>query len=676
MPSAVSRRKLIILSIVALAVIAVAVFAPRPGPAAANPIGGIAAVSAGANHTCALTTGGGAQCWGRNNYGQLGNGTTTDSSTPVDVSGLASGVTAISAGNWQTCALTTGGGVKCWGYNYWGQLGNGTTSDSSTPVDVSGLTRGVAAISAGGLHTCDLTTGGGVKCWGAGYGTTPVEVSGLTSGVAAVSAGEFHTCALTTTGGLKCWGENNAGQLGNGTTTGSAPVDVSGLTSGVAAISAGGYHTCALTTAGGVKCWGNNFNGQLGNGTTTGSTTPVDVSGLTSAVGGVSAGLYHTCALTTGGGVKCWGNNGFGQLGNGTTTTGSTTPVDVAGLTSGVAAVSAGGLGLHTCALTTAGGVQCWGYNGFGQLGDGTSAGPQVCGGYACSTTPVDVVVVGPKPTATPCPPGKVPVIGGCGTPTPTATPCPAGKVPFSGNCGTPTPTFTPGPPRLDFSIGVGTQCDSTGGPATCSFHTGDTFTVNFKLNSIPGGFSYDAYDATLGFAGVTVVPASLVQEGPGVWPACVFSFSNFAVQGPAVLGCNVGIGAPSSTYTGTMAHLDFRCPDTPGTGTVALVHGSNFTDLIVDHDLIHVIYSEAAGGYESLIISCTLAPTGTPTSPPTATPTPPGPVGGVSLDPQLPGSSKSGAGLLAGAIASVTAVVVITGGTVWYARAGRSPRR
>jgi alpha-tubulin suppressor-like RCC1 family protein len=354
---------------------------------AAVPLTGATSVAAGAFHTCALTTGGGVKCWGLNSFGQLGNGTTEARTAAVDVGGLTSGVVAIAAGHSHTCALTDAGGVKCWGYNAFGQLGNGTTLGALAPVDVTGLTGGVTKIAAGVGHTCALTTGGGVKCWGGnwygqlGNGTTTqtstaVDVTGLTAGMASIAAGWGHTCALTNGGGAKCWGYNTRGQLGNGTTTQAlTAVDVSGLTEGMGAIAAAGDHTCALTIGGGVKCWGDNTHGQLGNGMSSHLPTPapVDVTGLTSGVAAIAAGLVHTCALTTGGGMKCWGGGWRGQLGSGSTD-GALTPVVVTGLNGGVAAIAAGDV--HTCAVTTGGGVKCWGDDASGQLGNGITPQP------------------------------------------------------------------------------------------------------------------------------------------------------------------------------------------------------------------------------------------------------------------------------------------------------------
>jgi alpha-tubulin suppressor-like RCC1 family protein len=344
-----------------------------------------ASISAGGTHTCALTAVGGAQCWGANDWGQLGDGTTTGRRIPDEVAGLTSGVAALSTGLIHTCALTTAGGVKCWGENFYGQLGDGSTTNSATPVNVSGLSSGVTAVSAGDLSTCALTVGGGVKCWGSnGLGqlgdgsttgsATPVNVFGLSSGVTAISAGD-HACALSVGGGVKCWGDNHYGQLGNGSMTNSTtPVSVSGLASGAAAISAGGNHTCAVTTNGGAKCWGLNQYGQLGNGTKTSSSTPVNVSGLSSGVSSISAGYIHTCALTTSGGAKCWGNDALGELGDGTHAE-AHSPVSVSGFSSGGAAISAGRGIAHTCAVTTAGRARCWGDNDSGQLGDGSTLG-------------------------------------------------------------------------------------------------------------------------------------------------------------------------------------------------------------------------------------------------------------------------------------------------------------
>ncbi len=335
---------------------------------------------------------------------------------PASAAPLAGG-TAIAAGGGHTCALTVGGGVKCWGSEVSEAFPDFSLPPVSVvPVDVTGLTSGAHAIAAGEFDVCAVTASGGVKCWY--YGHAPQDVPGLTTGAVAVAAesgqNSRHACALTTAGGVKCWGYNGSGELGNGTTGGpdcggvcyTTAVNVSGLTRGVAAVTAGFSNSCALTTSGGVKCWGQNFSGQLGNGTTTNSSTPVDVTGLASGVAAVSAGVGYTCAVTTGGGAKCWGDNSGGQLGNGTTT-GSTTPTDVCatGATppcsesngntlTGVTGVSAGYQ--HACAVTTSGGVKCWGVNDAGQLGTGTRTGPQTCSVVfrefvPCSTVPEDV---------------------------------------------------------------------------------------------------------------------------------------------------------------------------------------------------------------------------------------------------------------------------------------------
>ena len=302
---------------------------PGPPPSASRTA---TAISAGYGHTCALTSAGRVECWGDNGYGQVGDGTTADRHLPVAVSGLTSGVRAIAVGEALTCAVTSAGGVKCWGDNGYGQVGDGTTADRHTPVAVSGLAH-----------------------------------------VRAVAAGEALACALTRAGAVKCWGYNRYGELGDGTTTDHhAPVDISGLRSGVTAIAVGYLHACALTSAGAVKCWGYNRYGQLGDGTTTDRRTPVNVSSLAGGVTAISAGGGHTCAVMRTGGVKCWGSNYLGELGDGTTTR-RLTPSAVSGLAAGVAAIAAGGEA-HSCALTRAGGVKCWGYNGYGQLGDGTTA--------------------------------------------------------------------------------------------------------------------------------------------------------------------------------------------------------------------------------------------------------------------------------------------------------------
>ena len=375
--------------------------------------GSVAQASAGALHTCAVTTSGGAMCWGSNSFGQLGDGTNVDRLTPMDVTGLTSGVVQVAAGGQHNCALTGGGGVKCWGLNQFGQLGDGSTAASLTPVDVVGLSSGVATVFVGHDHSCALMLTGSIKCWGdnsigqLGDGTTvgrhaPTDVIGI-SGATFGAAGTIGTCVLPVGGSLWCWG--SASIVGDGTWLyRTSPTHIKGLSSGIADVSLGAGHACALTTVGGVKCWGNNSEGQLGDGTQTARQLPVDVIGLSSGVIAVSAGAEYTCAVTTTGAVKCWGQSpraecdpfpcltpvdvvGIGALAVDVTAGGFFTcalttaggvrcwdlvdaPHDIPGLTTGVASVSAGGN--HACAVTTSGDARCWGRNGAGQLGDGT----------------------------------------------------------------------------------------------------------------------------------------------------------------------------------------------------------------------------------------------------------------------------------------------------------------
>ena len=353
-------------------------------PAETVPRDPVVRLSAGSDHTCQVFHEGTARCWGRNNSGQLGDGTTTHSDTFVHVSDLTNAI-AVAAGGEHTCALIVNGTVRCWGLNFDGQLGDGTAANGSnrlTPVLVSGLVNAVA-IAAGNKHTCVLLVGGTVRCWGTnqdgqiGNGSslsnflTPVAVSGL-SNVIAIAAGAFHNCALIADGTARCWGRDTHAQLGQGSAhlLHRTPVPVSDVANAVA-IAAGESHTCALLANGTAQCWGENF-GRLGDGTTTDRDTPVPVLGLTNAVA-LAAASFHTCALIANGTVRCWGSNFFGQISDGNSDTGlRTTPVVVVGVSDAVS-ISAGRL--HTCALRVSGAKLCWGDSTFGQLGDGVTTG-------------------------------------------------------------------------------------------------------------------------------------------------------------------------------------------------------------------------------------------------------------------------------------------------------------
>ncbi len=340
-------------------------------------------VDAGANHTCALLESGGAVCWGDNADRQVGTGeSVVYYNTPQAVRDLDAGVAAVTAGGYHSCALLESGRLTCWGKNGWGQLGDGTTNAAARPKDADDRALGPSRISAGGQHTCAVYGNGCALCWGLNdYGqlgdgreVTVVFPMDVTGGIeSAIVTSSNHTCALSDAGGVQCWGGNYAGQLGTGTRAHSAaPGDVSGLDSGVTDVSAGSGDTCVVMAEGSTWCWGDNIFGQLGDGTMMSSITPVRVEDLPSAATAVSIGVYHACAILDSGGLMCWGNNTYGQLGIDDPSSSSVpSPRDVYGLSAGVAAVAAGES--HTCALLNGGDVMCWGKNSSGQLGDGTT---------------------------------------------------------------------------------------------------------------------------------------------------------------------------------------------------------------------------------------------------------------------------------------------------------------
>ena len=346
------------------------------------------AVAAGADHTCALTSTGSALCWGSNANGQLGDGTYTNRSSATAVVGL-SGAVAITAGDRVTCAASSVGVVSCWGDNSTQQLGRGFSSTVLTPTAVTSLGSGVTGIYGGGQHQCARIGSAELKCWGANvksqidasstYSTpTPTAISGLVTGsvtISSVALGERHTCVGLSDNTMKCWGDNNLGQLGRGDNVVSGVPTSPTLTNvQVAKVFAGGNQSCLVTVDGDAMCWGDNFFGQLGDGTTTLRDVPMTVS----MAGGVdvvdiAVGYWHTCFTYTpsaglGYGVRCVGRNHAGQLGLGNTTD-RTTPTQVPGLDQGVSSIVAGMY--HVCALMVDTTVKCWGGNGVSELGNG-----------------------------------------------------------------------------------------------------------------------------------------------------------------------------------------------------------------------------------------------------------------------------------------------------------------
>ena len=335
-------------------------FAATPSP--------VVAVSAGDKHTCALHDDGVVQCWGSNEFGQLGNEEVAESTTPMPAALPADAhIVAIAAGGFHTCAVARDHRVFCWGHNGWGSLGIGDQPSQSVPRLVTlAPTDGVATdVAAGGFTSCALLSNGRAQCWGrnqygeVGDGTrtlrnVPTSVVGVVDALD-LDAGDNHVCALRAIGHMQCWGRNIDGRIGDATMP------------NVAEVSAGGSHTCARTTVGALRCWGSNIYGQL---------TPNNID---AGVAHVSAGGLHTCIASEAGAAVCWGESSLGQLGD----------LDALLADHEVVDVAAGKQ--HTCALLDDAAVWCWGLSLVGQAGDHT---------LTTAATPVRLIAGVPRPVA------------------------------------------------------------------------------------------------------------------------------------------------------------------------------------------------------------------------------------------------------------------------------------
>jgi len=373
---------------------------------------GATSVASGWYHTCVITTTGDVRCWGRNNYGQLGQGNTVtigDDELPNVIPAVNIGeakAQTLVAGEFHTCALVNGGKVRCWGRSNVGQLGLASTNsigDNEQPWSVSDVPLGATAeaLAAGRDHTCALVAGGKVRCWGGnthgqlGYGNinhigdneTPATAGDVMIGGAAiaVSAGEYFSCALLDDGKIRCWGQGTSGTLGYGNINNigddELPDSVAPVVLGTTAtaIASGRRHTCVIAADKTVRCWGLNSNGQLGIASTAaiGDNENPQVAGFINLPGGkaaaLSLGYSFTCALLDTSKVRCWGNNTYGQLGQGNIVQigdneppGSIEPVEVG---AGVTQISANWH--RVCARGEDSRVRCWGRSDYGQLGYG-----------------------------------------------------------------------------------------------------------------------------------------------------------------------------------------------------------------------------------------------------------------------------------------------------------------
>jgi Fibronectin type III domain/Regulator of chromosome condensation (RCC1) repeat/Putative Ig domain len=524
---AVLRRRVMPAMLISLAAgLVLLVPAPQAALAASQRA---ASISAGFGNSCAIESSN-AYCWGYNANGQLLDGSTTSSSVPVavDTSGVLAGktLTQITGSAEATCALDSAGAAYCWGANIHGDLGDGSMTDSSVPVAVD--TSGVLA------------------------GKTLTQIT----------AGAFQTCALDSAGAAYCWGGNGSGQLGDGSTTDSSvpvAVDTSGVLAGktLTQITTGVGATCALDSAGAVYCWGDDSNGQLGDGSTASSSVPVAVD-TSGALAGkkIAAGWGATCALDSAGAAYCWGDNANGQLGDGSTASSSVpVAVDTSGVLAGKTLTQIAAGQAATCAVDSAGAVYCWGWNGDGGLGDGSTA--------AQSTVPV---LVGPQaPTSVTATPGDT-----------TATV--SWSVPASPDGGTLTGyTATASPGGADCTTTAATTCTITG------LTDGTTYSVTVVAYTTAGdsGASAPASVTPVGAPAFTSSSAYTAAFGTA------FSFTVTATGSPLPNITKAGSLPPgvrfghhrggTATISGTPSHraegvypLRLTAEDSAGTATQA----------------------------------------------------------------------------------------------------------
>lgn len=345
-------------------------------------------IGAGSGHVCAVVgTNASLRCWGSNDNGKLGDGTTTARSTPTNVN--VSGVTQVVGGADSTCALLQNGSVSCWGNNAAGAVGDGTFTERHVPTPVVGLGQAAIALSVGSLgqHHCAILADRTARCWGNnGHGqlgdntivnrNAPVVVSGLAN-VGAIAVGYDFTCAMRVDGAMFCWGNNGSGQLGDGTMSERhLPTAVSSPGGDVAAIGTGSDSTCAsvrITNSLALRCWGDNAHGQLGDGTQTQRSLPTPIAEGVDALE-IAMSSIDTCVRRSDGAIRCWGENASGQIGNGLRAQ-RLTPTATVGLgTAAMRLVTASGTTCARLAAATksdAPSVWCWGSNAAGQLGIG-----------------------------------------------------------------------------------------------------------------------------------------------------------------------------------------------------------------------------------------------------------------------------------------------------------------